>query len=100
AIAKADPQRQSVPGAGPLTLRVADGTGERVVSSSIAIGRAGVRSGHGIALVERPEGRFDDARDEVHAAAILVVEGGRNAGKQFPLRAGSNFVGRGAGNDV
>ena len=98
AIAAADPLGATA-GVATLTLRVADDHGDRVVSPQLSLARAGVRSGAAIALVDGA-GRFDDSSVDAEVAATLVVERGPDAGKQFALRPGSNFVGRGPGNDI
>ncbi|MCP4380553.1 MAG: FHA domain-containing protein, partial [Hyphomicrobiales bacterium] len=59
----------------------------------------GLRSGQSVSVTPAGE-RFGEAPPDEHAVATLVVDEGLDAGKQFPLRAGSNQVGRGRGNDV
>jgi S-DNA-T family DNA segregation ATPase FtsK/SpoIIIE len=89
--------RSRRPGLGPepgVTLVVRSGrSGERTVPASLVMSEAGVRSGDEIGLAV-DAGRFGPVDELAPPVASLQVVSGPDAGRTFPLRAGSNVVGR------
>ncbi|MFT3852170.1 MAG: FtsK/SpoIIIE domain-containing protein [Ilumatobacteraceae bacterium] len=69
---------------------------ERVAAPEQTLGDAGLRSGDTIALSVAGAG----LRPASAAVGTLNVVAGPDAGQQFPLRRGTNFVGRDRGADV
>ena len=98
AVATAIAERDPLPGQRPQqpTLRIDDGGG-RILDPGVTLADAGLASGQHISLVERSA--WKPATGDA-AAATLTVLSGPDAGKTYPLRAGSNQIGRGSGNDV
>ncbi|MGV8907380.1 MAG: FtsK/SpoIIIE domain-containing protein [Propionicimonas sp.] len=99
-IADADPTRTSAL-EGPLTLRAADAfaaaNAERLLDGDTGILDSGIRSGSRIELTRSSPG---PARQAEQPAAVLRVLSGPDAGREFPLHAGTNVVGRDRGVDV
>jgi DNA segregation ATPase FtsK/SpoIIIE, S-DNA-T family len=98
AIDLADPKRGPRPSTQPLTLRI-DAPEQRVVPGATPLQNAGVQSGQRVALVVDNETYSTATGATGHAATLTVIEG-PDKGSTFPLRLGSNQVGRGRGNDV
>ena len=96
-IARCDPRRVAPPSSGELSLRI-DGHETRELPHQANVVDAGLYSGQEISLVAGGI-RFSDAKLDT-AAATLVVLGGPDAGRQFPLHVGANQVGRARGNEV
>ncbi len=91
------PTARIPPSADALSLAVNPGTPhERVVPSDVAVGESGIRSGDVVALSadQRSTGRADAP------VATLNVVAGPGAPAAFPLRRGTNFVGRDRSADV
>ncbi len=100
-IALADPTR-SVPVAegDVVTLAVAPPTGERLVplQPDVPLGEAPIGSGFAASIVNHGPGyAFGGRRDVV---GVLVATAGALAGQEFPIAAGTVFLGRDAANDV
>ncbi len=100
-IALADPTR-SVPVAegDVLTLAVAPPTGERLVplQPDVPLGEAPIGSGFAASIVNHGPGyAFGGQRD---VAGVLIATAGALAGQEFPIAAGTVFLGRDAANDV
>ena len=95
AIFTADPRAQGRVPAGPLTLRI-DGGLELTPASELSA--SGLQSGQRVVLSQPGVGAVAGVAGQ--RAATLVVTEGPDAGKDFPLRLGSNQIGRGAGSDV
>lgn len=88
-LATADPDRRAE---GPaFTLRVG-GTAGSILASSQALADAGIGSGAVIALAVG-EGQPEVAQTD--AAATVVVRSGPDKGREFPIRAGTSYIGRG-----
>jgi S-DNA-T family DNA segregation ATPase FtsK/SpoIIIE len=101
-IATADPQRASgapTEGSTALTLRAAfaGSSGTRTLDPRTPIAEAAIASGAGVSVVAVPSGQ------ESHSGpvlALLRVDEGPDAGRDFELRAGSVVIGRGAESDI
>ena len=95
----ADPTRstsaRAPEGLGELTLSdVAEGY--RAVDPRATIADSGLRSGAHLADTRRPRGWADRGA----AVATAVVVSGPDAGREFPLSAGTAYIGRGRGCEV
>ncbi len=91
------PTAKIPPSADPLSLAVNPGTPhERVVPADVPIGESGIRSGDVVALSadQRSTGRADAP------VATLNLVAGPGAPATFPLRRGTNLVGRDRSADV
>ena len=95
-LASRDPQRSDAAIA-TATLRIEDGAG-RVLPPQVSVADAGLQSGQVLRITDGG-GRFV-AGEDTPSVATLHVLAGPAAGRSFPLRAGSNQVGRERGNDV
>jgi len=97
-LVRADPGRLgAVPsgGVGDLTLsHVAEGY--RAVDPASTIAESGLRSGAHVAVTRRTSGYADRGA----AVATAVVVAGPDTGREFPLGAGTAYIGRGRGCDV
>lgn len=89
--------RPALPTGASITLRLnSPGGPDRVVNPALSMGDAGIRSGDIVSL----------AADTVSASggrpavATVYVVHGPDAGKQFPLGAGTSFLGRDRGCEV
>lgn len=91
-LARRDP---AINGAsGPLTIARYDRNGvPTTVSSVVALGESGIRSGSTITLVQ--DSASADGAPHAGIAATLNVHSGPDAGRSFDLRSGANTVGRG-----
>lgn len=97
-LVRADPQPCEVRGAGDLTLTVVDQHDQldRAVDPRSTIPESGLRSGVTVA-VTRCSTSFVDAGP---AVAVVAVVAGPDSGKEFPLRRGTAYIGRGHGCEV
>ena len=97
-LVRADPQQCEVRGEGDLTLTVVDRHDQldRAVDPRSTIPESGLRSGVTVAI-SRCDASFVDAG---RAVAVVAVMAGPDSGKQFPLRRGTAYVGRGHGCEI
>lgn len=105
ALWRADPMRVNTAAAAPplLTLDVlaTDGLGRsRHVHPDLAIVEAGIRSGGGVEIVRASTAFVEPGQARGPAVAVLRVLSGPDAGREFPLPAGSSQLGRDRGVDV
>ncbi|NQX28325.1 FHA domain-containing protein [Microbacteriaceae bacterium VKM Ac-2854] len=105
ALWRADPARVDAADAAPplLTLDVhsADGLGRpRRVHPDLAIVESGVRSGGRVQIVHASSAFVEPGQDRGPTVAVLRVLSGPDAGREFPLPAGSSQLGRDRGVDV
>ena len=98
AIVAADPQGPRTFPTHRSTIRIDAFVGS-TLSPDAELGQSGLQSGQRIAVVAA-DGQFVSPSQPGDHAATLTVTGGPDAGKTFPLRFGSNQVGRGRSNDV
>lgn len=97
-LVTADPNGRRSLSAGSLTLRV-DQPSTYTLPGSTSLAASGLQSGQHVTPV--PDGgSYFDGNARVDAAATLSVVAGPDAGKTFPLKYGSNQVGRGRSSDV
>ena len=94
ALASRDPSAQSMVTGRTLATRV--GAERLPLRLDATIAEAGLRSGQWVSLVDAGQGLLQDE----DAFAVLHVLNGPSAGKQHPLRSGSNDVGRDPDNEV
>lgn len=94
-----DPERRSTAPLGPVTIRIDEGPGARSLPVSVALADAGLQSGQTISVVGEAQAATTTT-GTVEVAAVLKVIAGVNAGREFPLRFGSNTVGRDRNNDI
>ncbi|HZW45249.1 MAG TPA: FtsK/SpoIIIE domain-containing protein [Dermatophilaceae bacterium] len=97
-LVRADPQPCAVGGAGDLTLTVVDQRDQldRAVDPRSTVPESGLRSGVTVA-VTRCSASFVDAGP---AVAVVAIVAGPDSGKEFPLRRGTAYIGRGHGCEV
>ncbi|QAY69955.1 FtsK/SpoIIIE domain-containing protein [Xylanimonas protaetiae] len=98
-----DPVRAGSPVPDRLTLQVepsADGGQPRVLPPSSDLVTAGLRSGTAVSIVRVSEQFEAPGQARGAAVAVLRVLGGPDAGKEFPLPAGTSYLGRDRGMDV
>lgn len=98
AIDLADPTHRPRPAEQALTLRI-DAPEQRVVPSTTSLQNAGIQSGQRVTLIAESK-TYSAATEAAGHAATLTILDGPDKGATFPLRLGSNQVGRGQGNDV
>ena len=106
-LVAADPRRWQVRGeclgaahpgmadGGEVTLALVDRI-DRAIDPRLTITESGLRSGVTIAVVRHSE-PFVDAGSAVAVAAIVA---GPDSGKEFPLRRGTAYIGRGHGCEI
>ncbi|PPH00084.1 cell division protein FtsK [Rathayibacter sp. AY1G9] len=107
ALLEADPLRTDREhagsgGGGPVTLDVLGASGldrPRSIHPDLAIVEAGIRSG-GTVQISRAAAADGADRDRGPAVAVLRVLSGPDAGREFPLPAGTSRLGRERGVDV
>ncbi len=99
AITRARPAGHPRRGEAALSLRVDEPGPQRVVPGSLTIADAGVQSGQTISVVSV---RGDQSAESapVEAAATLQVLEGPEAGREYPLAAGANQVGRSRASEI
>jgi len=97
-LVRADPQPCAVGGEGDLTLMVVDQRDQldRAVDPRSTVPESGLRSGVTVA-VTRCSASFVDAGP---AVAVVAIVAGPDLGKEFPLRRGTAYIGRGHGCEV
>ncbi|MCW2749865.1 MAG: domain containing protein [Aeromicrobium sp.] len=98
AIVAADPQGPRSFPSQRSTIRV-EAFGGSTLAPDAELAHCGLQSGQRIAVVSA-DGQFANTAQPRDNAATLTVTEGPDAGKTFPLRFGSNQVGRGRSNDV
>lgn len=95
---RTDPRRQGQVVPPGLTLVATDvEAGQRTLPGERTLDEAGLRSGSTVSLATTSE-RFADSG--VPSVGNLTVVSGPDAGKSFPLRSGTNVVGRDRSADV
>ncbi|WP_425955077.1 FtsK/SpoIIIE domain-containing protein [Xylanimonas sp. McL0601] len=98
-----DPVRAGSPVPDRLTLQVeppADGGQPRVLPPSSDLVTAGLRSGTAVSIVRVSEQFETPGQARGTAVAVLRVLAGPDAGSEFPLPAGTSYLGRDHGMDV
>ena len=97
-LVRADPQPYAVGGEGDVTLAVVDERAQldRVVDPGSTVPESGLRSGVTVAVTRCSES-FVDAGP---AVAVFAIVAGPDVGKEFPLRRGTAYIGRGHGCEV
>ena len=97
-LVRADPQPCAVGGEGDATLTVVDERAQldRVVDPRSTVPESGLRSGVTVAVTRCSES-FVDAGP---AVAVVAIVAGPDVGKEFPLRRGTAYIGRGHGCEV
>ncbi|MEN9506915.1 MAG: hypothetical protein RI958_2841, partial [Actinomycetota bacterium] len=89
--------RLALPAGASMTLRLnPSGAPGRVVNPALSMGDAGIRSGDVVSLAADTS----SAHSGRSAVATVFVVHGPDAGKQFPLDAGTSFLGRDRGCEV
>ncbi len=81
-----------------LSLRVGSGPSQMTLNPSIPIAGSAILSGCVIDVAHADSGPASPPKS-ISAAVVEVVHG-PDSGARFPLRRGSNYIGRGAGADV
>ena len=97
-LTRADPARGTGSGWVPdeeLTLSLVD-EGYRAVDPRATISESGLRSGVHLAITRRS----DAYADRGQCVATLVVRAGPDSGREYPLAAGTAYIGRGRGCEV
>jgi DNA segregation ATPase FtsK/SpoIIIE, S-DNA-T family len=93
AIERTDPRRKGSAVAARLTLSVYSSGSPVTVAPDTKVVSSPVRSGSTIAVAQA-SASYADARASRPAAGVLTVIAGPDAGKTFPLLAGTNILGR------
>ncbi len=98
-LSVADPTSKDQAGEVPedLTLGIGGGARLRALDPAAVVGESGLRSGQTVTLTRTGQ-RFVEERSK--PVASLRVVAGPDEGREFPLVAGSNIVGRGRGCEV
>ena len=98
-IAAADPQRQSGTTTAPLTLTTAfpGARDSATLDPKTPIAEASIASGATVSVVPAPSRHQSDAGPVL---ALLRVDEGPDAGRDFELRAGSTVIGREPGSGI
>jgi S-DNA-T family DNA segregation ATPase FtsK/SpoIIIE len=94
----ADPQPCPVPGEGDLTLTLVNQLNQldRAVDPRSTVTESGLRSGVTVAVTRCSTSFVDAGR----AVAVVAIVAGPDSGKEFPLRRGTAYIGRGHGCEV
>lgn len=101
----ADPARKGFPGPGALTLTVdeahgAAGAQGRVLDPSWNLLESGLRSGSTVGIAETSEDFIIPGQNRGPAVATLRVLEGPERGQEFPLPAGTSYIGRDRSVDI
>ena len=94
-LVRSDPQPCAVRGEGELTLTVVDQF-DRAVDPRSTVPESRLRSGVTVALTRCGESFVDVG----HPVAVVAIVAGPDWGKEFPLRRGTAYIGRGNGCEI
>ena len=92
------PDLSQGPRTAPVTLAVAAPDGWSLLAPAVPVAQSTLRSGLAVTVVRAGNGPGSATDDPVRA--VLLVRSGPDAGAEFPLRAGTWTVGRGAAADI
>jgi len=100
-LVSADPQPCAVPGEGDLTLTLVDQIDQldqldRAVDPRSTVPESELRSGVTVAVTRCSPSFVDAGR----AVAVVAIVAGSDSGKEFPLRRGTAYIGRGHGCEI
>ena len=97
-LVSADPQPCAVPGEGDLTLTLIDQLDQldRAVDPRSTVPESELRSGVTVAVTRCSPSFVDAGR----AVAVVAIVAGSDSGKEFPLRRGTAYIGRGHGCEI
>jgi DNA segregation ATPase FtsK/SpoIIIE, S-DNA-T family len=98
ALFRTDPRRQGAALPPGLTLVASDiASGQRTLAANHTLDEAGLRSGSSISLAT---GATQYAENVVPSVGTLTVLAGPDSGKAFPVKSGTNVLGRDRSADV
>jgi len=103
ALYSGDPARGGATAPPRLSLQISGdvaSSGTRVLDPTSELFEAGLRAGSTVSLVQVPEQFVAPGHDRGAAVAMLRVLEGPDAGAEFPLPAGTSWIGRGVDADV